>query len=184
MTQNIEGPLHFRKDIGINTPSTSSTSSTTSTTNNTKININCDIKRDEESHVKFASYLYQQMQTNENEQNNKQSVDAYAAAGVDIDEGNRVVSEIKDAVESTFTNLVCSKFGDFAGMISLPPRVANFTSFYHDQVLVASTDGVGTKSILVLETFGPEVGYEMLGQDIVHHCINDVLVKGANLISF
>ena len=101
--------------------------------------------------------------------------DAYAKAGVNIDEGNRVVKEIRSAVESTFTPLVCSEFGDFAGMIRVPKNT------YCDDpyVLVASTDGVGTKSILVLETFGPEIGYEMLGNDIVNHCINDVLVKGA-----
>jgi phosphoribosylamine--glycine ligase / phosphoribosylformylglycinamidine cyclo-ligase len=105
--------------------------------------------------------------------------DAYAQAGVDIDEGNRVVKEIKTAVESTFTPLVCSEFGDFAGMIQVPQPLQLNSQETDPFVLVASTDGVGTKSILVLETFGPEVGYEMLGNDIVNHCINDVLVKGA-----
>jgi hypothetical protein len=157
--KNIEGPLFFRKDIGLQFKK--------------KFTINCDIRRDEDCHVKFASRLYQRMEQME------QNGDAYAAAGVDIDEGNRVVSEIKSAVESTFTSLVCSKFGDFAGMIALPQRFSNFNSYHHDQILVASTDGTGTKSILVLETFGPELGYQMLGKDIVHHCINDVLVKGA-----
>jgi len=100
--------------------------------------------------------------------------DAYSKAGVNIDEGNRVVKEIKGAVESTFTENVYSNFGDFAGMIRVPTESAS-----KSPIFVASTDGVGTKSILVLETYGPEVGYNMLGQDLVNHCVNDTLVKGA-----
>lgn len=106
-------------------------------------------------------------------------LDAYTRAGVNIDEGNRVVECIRENVESTFNSLVYSTFGDFAGMIRVPSTNAG-----GDPILVASTDGVGTKSILVLETYGPEVGFEMLGRDIVNHCINDTLVKGAKPLFF
>lgn len=97
----------------------------------------------------------------------------YQESGVNIEEGNKVIREIEKHVVSTFNGSVISKFGDFAGMI----KVGNNT-------LVSSTDGVGTKSILVLETFGPELGYEMLGHDIVNHCVNDILVKGAKPLFF
>jgi len=53
-----------------------------------------------------------------------------------------------------------------------------------NQVLVSSTDGVGTKSILILEKYGYKKGYEMLGHDLVNHSVNDVLVKGAKPLFF
>jgi phosphoribosylamine--glycine ligase/phosphoribosylaminoimidazole synthetase len=97
----------------------------------------------------------------------------YRNAGVNIEEGNRVIKQIRSLVEATYNQDVVSKFGDFSGMIKIG-----------DNILVASTDGVGTKSILVLETYGPIIGYEMLGHDIVNHCVNDTLVKGAAPIFF
>ena len=97
----------------------------------------------------------------------------YELAGVNIQEGNKVISQIKSLVEATFNSCVVSEFGDFSGLYALG-----------DNILVASTDGVGTKSLLVLDTYGPEIGYNMLGHDIVNHCVNDTLVKGARPLFF
>ncbi len=97
----------------------------------------------------------------------------YESSGVNIKEGNKVIRQIRKYVESTFNNNVVSHFGDFAGMYQLD-----------NKVLVTSTDGVGTKSILVLEKYDPKEGYEMLGHDIVNHCVNDILVKGAKPLFF
>lgn len=102
----------------------------------------------------------------------------YKNSGVDIDEGNKVITNIKKYVESTFNNNVISKFGDFSGLFQID------LLSYHNPILVSSTDGVGTKSILVLEKFGPELGYEMLGTDLVNHSINDILVKGGKPLFF
>ena len=100
----------------------------------------------------------------------------YSESGVNIEEGNNAVKKIKSYVESTFNNNVISRFGDFSGLFRL--------SGYKKPVLVSTTDGVGTKSILVIEKYGAEVGFQMLGQDIVNHCINDMLVKGAKPLFF
>ena len=98
---------------------------------------------------------------------------AYTNSGVNVAEGDRVVRNIQACVTSTWNNNVVSKFGDFAGMYNL-----------NGNVLVTSTDGVGTKTITVLETVGPRSGFHSLGQDIVNHCVNDILVKGAEPLFF
>jgi phosphoribosylaminoimidazole synthetase/phosphoribosylamine--glycine ligase len=100
----------------------------------------------------------------------------YEKSGVNIEEGNETVKKIQSYVESTFNDNVVSNFGDFSGMFKL--------SGYKNPVLVSTTDGVGTKSILVLKKYGPKVGYRMLGRDIVNHCVNDILVKGAKPLFF
>lgn len=101
----------------------------------------------------------------------------YAKAGVNVENGNKVIEKIKKYVEGSFNINVMSKFGDFSGMYSIPLD-------YEHPILVSSTDGVGTKSIFVLETFGEKIGYQMLGRDLVNHCINDILVKGASPMFF
>ena len=50
--------------------------------------------------------------------------------------------------------------------------------------MVSSTDGVGTKTIFVLENMDKDLGMKVLGQDIVNHCVNDILVKGAIPLMF
>jgi len=100
----------------------------------------------------------------------------YNQAGVNIEEGNLAVKKIQTYVESTFNENVVSRFGDFSGLFRL--------TGYKKPILVSTTDGVGTKTILVLEKYGPEIGFQMLGQDIVNHCINDMLVKGAKPLFF
>ena len=92
----------------------------------------------------------------------------YENAGVNIDEGNRVVEKIKQHVKNTYNDNVVSTYGSFGGLY----RFGNST-------LVASTDGVGTKTKFVLQHYPTKTGLEMLGYDIVNHCVNDILVEGA-----
>ena len=90
---------------------------------------------------------------------------AYKSSGVDIDKGNDFVKLIKQNVESTYNSNVLGKHGNFGGQYK-----------YNNNVLVASTDGVGTKSILVKKYTD---NYYICGFDIVNHSINDILVQGA-----
>ena len=97
---------------------------------------------------------------------------SYAAAGVDLDAAAQNVQRIATAVRSTHGPEVLGSFGAFAGMFHLQGL--------HDPVLVASTDGVGTKVLL-----GLELGrYEVLGQDVVNLSVNDVLTVGARPLFF
>ena len=100
---------------------------------------------------------------------------SYAAAGVDIDEGTRAVDEMKAAVEATHDNGVLKGVGSFGGVFS-----AKAILELDDPVLVASTDGVGTKVELAAR-LGSVRG---VGMDIVNHCIDDVLVQSARPLFF
>jgi phosphoribosylamine--glycine ligase/phosphoribosylaminoimidazole synthetase len=100
---------------------------------------------------------------------------SYAAAGVDIDEGTRAVREMKAAVEATHDNGVLKGVGSFGGVFS-----AKAITALDDPVLVASTDGVGTKVELAAR-LGMVRG---VGMDIVNHCIDDVLVQSARPLFF
>jgi phosphoribosylamine--glycine ligase/phosphoribosylaminoimidazole synthetase len=100
---------------------------------------------------------------------------SYAASGVDIDEGNRAVSQMKRDVERTLGPDVLRGVGSFGGVIS-----AKRLFEMHDPVLVASTDGVGTKVELAAR-LGMVRG---VGIDIVNHCIDDVLVQSARPMFF
>ena len=100
---------------------------------------------------------------------------SYAAAGVDIDEGNRAVAGMKAAVERTHGAEVVRGVGSFGGVFS-----AKAIAAMDDPVLVASTDGVGTKVELAAR-LGMVKG---VGMDIVNHCIDDVLVQSARPLFF
>ena len=100
---------------------------------------------------------------------------SYAAAGVDIDEGNRAVAGMKAAVERTHGAEVVRGVGSFGGVFS-----AKAIAAMDDPVLVASTDGVGTKVELAAR-LGRVRG---VGTDIVNHCIDDVLVQAARPLFF
>ena len=100
---------------------------------------------------------------------------SYAQAGVDIDEGTRAVAEMKAAVEATHDNGVLKGVGSFGGVFSAAAITA-----LDDPVLVASTDGVGTKVELAARV-GSVRG---VGMDIVNHCIDDVLVQAARPLFF
>jgi phosphoribosylamine--glycine ligase/phosphoribosylformylglycinamidine cyclo-ligase len=103
------------------------------------------------------------------------SVGAYAAAGVDIAAGSRAIKLMRAAVQSTYTPAVLAGIGAFGGLFSLEALLRA-----EDPVLVASTDGVGTKA-LVAAAMGR---YDTVGHDIVNHCVNDILVQGARPLFF
>ena len=96
----------------------------------------------------------------------------YAAAGVDIMMGNKIVKEIQPFIKSTETASVLSNIGGFNSMIQLG-----------DNIVVSSMDGVGTKSIFTKQVLGNK-GFINLGMDLVNHCINDILVSGAKPFLF
>ncbi len=100
---------------------------------------------------------------------------SYAAAGVDIDEGTRAVDRIRAAVGRTHGAEVVHGVGGFGGVFS-----AKAIAAMDDPVLVASTDGVGTK-VELAERLGRRRG---IGHDIVNHCVNDVLVQAARPLFF
>jgi len=99
----------------------------------------------------------------------------YASSGVDIDAGNRAVELMRDAVRATYNDSVLAGIGSFGGLFD-----ASAFKQMNQPVLVASTDGVGTKVKLAAS-----VGrYQGIGHDIVNHCINDILVQGAKPLFF
>ena len=100
---------------------------------------------------------------------------AYSEAGVDIGAGNRAVQLMSDAVRSTYGPEVLLGIGAFGGLWNAA-RLKDL----RDPVLVGSTDGVGTKTV-VASALG---SYETLGWDIVNHCVNDILVQGAEPLFF
>ncbi|MGZ4761521.1 MAG: phosphoribosylamine--glycine ligase [Ilumatobacteraceae bacterium] len=103
------------------------------------------------------------------------SLTSYAAAGVDIDEGARAVSQMKQAVERTHGPAVLRGVGSFGDAFS-----GKAIKAMDEPVLVASTDGVGTK----VELAARLGRYRGVGADIVNHCIDDVLVQGARPLFF
>jgi phosphoribosylformylglycinamidine cyclo-ligase len=98
----------------------------------------------------------------------------YRAAGVDIDEGRRAVDLIARAAAATATPAVMGGIGGFGSLFRFDP------TSHPDPVLVASTDGVGTKLKLAI-ALGR---YDSIGVDLVHHCINDIAVQGADPLFF
>jgi phosphoribosylformylglycinamidine cyclo-ligase len=99
---------------------------------------------------------------------------AYAAAGVDIDAQEKGLARVKKLAKSTFTPGVLSEIGSFGGLFR--PDLAGMT----EPVLVASADGVGTK-LAVARMAGD---YSSVGRDLVNHCVNDILVQGAEPLFF
>ena len=97
----------------------------------------------------------------------------YRAAGVDIEAGNRAVALLSAAVASTRTPNVLPAPGGFGGLYSLAGIDA-------EHVLVASTDGVGTKA----ELAGRHGRWRGIGVDLVNHCIGDIAVHGARPLFF
>ena len=98
----------------------------------------------------------------------------YAQAGVDIDAGNRMVELIKPLVRATARAGADSEIGGFGGLFDL--KRAGFT----DPVLVAATDGVGTKVKIAIETGR----HETIGIDLVAMSVNDLVVQGAEPLFF
>jgi phosphoribosylformylglycinamidine cyclo-ligase/phosphoribosylamine--glycine ligase/phosphoribosylformylglycinamidine cyclo-ligase len=100
---------------------------------------------------------------------------SYASAGVNIEAGNRAVELMTDAVRSTYGPQVLAGIGAFGGLFD-----ASALKAMREPVLVASTDGIGTK-VRLAARLGR---FESLGHDIVNHCINDILVQGARPLFF
>ncbi|MDB5044234.1 MAG: phosphoribosylaminoimidazole synthetase [Deinococcus sp.] len=109
----------------------------------------------------------------------KKAGSAYERAGVSIDAGHRAVALMKGAVARTHTPAVLGGIGGFGGLFRAQFRGADGEPMT-DPVLVASTDGVGTKTKVAVRA-GKFAG---LGADIVNHCANDILVQGARPLFF
>jgi phosphoribosylformylglycinamidine cyclo-ligase len=100
-----------------------------------------------------------------------QKVSAYAQAGVDIDSKMSGIEVIKTMVRTTATKGVVGGIGGFGGLFQSPGK---------ENLLVASTDGVGTK----LKVAVIAKKHDTVGQDLVNHCVNDILVQGATPLFF
>ncbi|MEL6481821.1 MAG: phosphoribosylformylglycinamidine cyclo-ligase, partial [Pseudomonadota bacterium] len=98
----------------------------------------------------------------------------YAEAGVDIDAGNALVERIKPAAAETSRPGVMAGLGGFGGLFDLK------AAGYDDAVLVAATDGVGTKLRLAIDTDA----LDGIGQDLVAMCVNDLVCQGAEPLFF
>jgi len=98
----------------------------------------------------------------------------YRSSGVDIEAGDETVRRIKSLARSTFTPGVLSEIGSFGGLFHLD------TTRHRDPVLVSSADGVGTK-LKVAFLAGK---HDTVGADLVNHCVNDILVQGAEPLFF
>jgi len=98
----------------------------------------------------------------------------YKQAGVDIEAGNEVVRRIRSLARGTFTPGVLSDIGSFGGLFRLD------SAGIADPVLVASADGVGTKLRVAFMTGV----HRTIGVDLVNHCVNDILVQGAQPMFF
>ena len=99
---------------------------------------------------------------------------AYAAAGVDIELGNRVKRGLHERVRTTFGPEVLGRIGGFGGLFK-----ADFRGM-KEPVLVSSIDGVGTKLKIAI-ALGRHAS---IAQDLVNHCINDIAVSGARPLFF
>src|SRR5580693_1941663 len=100
---------------------------------------------------------------------------SYKDAGVNIDEADRAVGEIRKMARATFTKGVLTDIGSFGGCFALPtsPKM-------RQPVLVSSVDGVGTK----LKIAFAAGRHDTVGEDLVNHCVNDIAVQGAKPLFF
>lgn len=96
---------------------------------------------------------------------------AYSKAGIDIDNKMAALRTVKKMVKRTVVPGQISEIGSFGGMFASPGR---------DMALIASTDGVGTK----LKAAVMAGRHDTIGQDLVNHCVNDILVHGAEPLFF
>ena len=104
---------------------------------------------------------------------NTPPADRYRAAGVDLGAAEAAQARIAALVRGTRTGASVGHVGAFGGLVRLPADV-------RDPVLVASTDGVGTKVLVAIRAGR----HDTVGEDLVNHCVNDILVHGARPIGF
>jgi len=97
----------------------------------------------------------------------------YKESGVDIDAANRAKRRLGALVRGTWRDEVLSDIGNFGGLFEVPAR-------YERPVLVSSVDGVGTK----LRVAFMANRHDTVGEDLVNHCVNDILVQGAEPLFF
>ncbi len=97
----------------------------------------------------------------------------YRAAGVDLDAADQAKRRIAESVASTRTELARGALGAFGGMIRVPDG-------FERPVLVMSTDGVGTKVLVAIRAGR----HDSVGEDLVNHSVNDILVHGATPLAF
>jgi phosphoribosylformylglycinamidine cyclo-ligase len=100
--------------------------------------------------------------------------DSYRAAGVDIDAGNALVETIKPLAKATARPGTAAGLGGFGALFDLK------AAGYRDPILVATTDGVGTKLKIAIDTGR----HETIGIDLVAMCVNDLVVQGAEPLFF
>ncbi len=99
---------------------------------------------------------------------------SYLASGVDVKAGEQAVDSIRGIVKATYNSNVLSDLGSFGGLYCLDK------DRYQAPVLVSSTDGVGTKLRVAIMANS----YGSIGADLVNHCVNDILVQGAEPLFF
>lgn len=100
---------------------------------------------------------------------------SYAASGVDIEAGEHAVELMKEAVRATHGPAVLAGMGAFAAAFR-----ATSLKEMREPVLVATTDGVGTKTLLAVQMDR----FSTIGYDLVNHCVNDLLTQGARPLFF
>ncbi len=98
---------------------------------------------------------------------------SYRNAGVDLDAAARAKERLKSLVDATRDRWTLSALGTFGGLYQVPEGLA-------EPVLVASADGVGTKLKVAIAAGR----HDTVGQDLVNHCVNDILVQGARPLFF
>jgi phosphoribosylformylglycinamidine cyclo-ligase len=98
---------------------------------------------------------------------------AYAASGVDVSAGERAVELMKSAIEATHGPNVIGGLGGFGAAVAIPPG-------YREPVLVSSTDGVGTKTVIARHV----ARFDTIGRDLVAMCVDDVVCSGAEPLFF
>ncbi len=97
----------------------------------------------------------------------------YRSAGVDLEKADRTKAGLRELLEATRDENTLSELGLFGGLYAVPGEVP-------DPVLVSSADGVGTK----LKVAFLAGNHDTVGQDLVNHCVNDILVQGARPLFF
>lgn len=107
----------------------------------------------------------------------KNLANAYKKSGVDIGQTSKIKSRIKSLVRKTFKPQVLSEIGLFGGLYELSSTVL---SRRQQVALVASCDGVGTK-LLIAKMMNK---HNTVGEDLVNHCVNDILTLGARPLFF